>query len=157
MNRTNRIALLAALALLVAVSGTVLATRVSPQGQRPAGVQAEESDEPEAAGEALDAESIANAVDRLAEREIEVGDLAAFGDLAERYGLGGAVRLHAWADQTGMTVGALAARRDGDGTNAVGWGKLAKDLGVSPGLGWIMGNGRGDGDPPGQERNGSGD
>jgi len=150
MNRTNRIALLAALALLVAVSGTVLATRVSPQAQQPSGVQAEESEEPEAASEAVDADAIARAVDRLAEREIDVGDLAAFGDLAERYGLGGAVRLHAWAAKSGMTVDAIAKRRDGDGTNKVGWGRLAKDLGVHPGLGWIMGNGRGDGDPPGQ-------
>jgi hypothetical protein len=155
MTRTNRIAILAALTILVAAAGTALATRAPGQAEQRSGFQAEESEAPEAA-EALDADALAHAVERLAERQINV-DPAVFGDLAERYGLGGAVRLHAWARTTGMSVEDLAARRDGDGT-PVGWGKLAKELGaeleidLKPGLGWIMGNGRGDGDPPGQER-----
>ena len=158
MTRTNRIALLAALTILVAAAGTALATRAPEQAEQRSGFQAEESDAPEAA-EAVDAEAIAHAIDRLADRRIAVDDEAAFGDLAERYGLGGAVRLHAWANQTGMSVDELAARRDGDGS-PVGWGRLAKDLELEldvdlhPGLGWIMGNGRGNGDPPGQERSG---
>ena len=161
MTRTNRIALLAALTILVAAAGTALATRAPGQGEQRSGLQAEESEAPEAA-EALDAEAIAHAVERLAERRIDVGELAGFEALAERYGLGGAVRLHAWANTTGMSVDELAARRDGDGTTPVGWGRLAKDLeseldiDLKPGLGWIMGNGRGAGDPPGQERS-SGD
>ena len=161
MTRTNRIALLAALTILVVAAGTALATRAPGQAEQRSGFQAEESEAPEAA-EAIDADAIAHAVARLKDRLIDVGDVAAFGDLAERYGLGGAVRLHAWASQTGMSVGDLAARRDGDGTTPVGWGRLAKDLeseldiDLTPGLGWIMGNGRGDGDPPGQERS-SGD
>ena len=147
MNRTNRLALLAAITLLVAATGTVLATR-SPQAQLPAGPLADEADEAEGAP---DADALARAVERLAARGIEA-DASALGDYAERYGLGGAVRLHAWASETGMTVDEIAALRDGDGETPMGWGRLAKELGVHPGIGWVMGNGRGDGDPPGQER-----
>lgn len=147
MTRTNRLALLAAITLLVAATGTVLATR-SPQAQQPADGLADEADEAEGA---LDADALARAVERLAARGIEA-DAAALGDYAERYGLGGAVRLHAWASETGMTVDEIAALRDGDGDAPMGWGRLAKELGVHPGIGWVMGNGRGDGEPPGQER-----
>ena len=161
MTRTNRIAILAALTIVVAAAGTALATRAPGQAEQRSGFQAEESEAPEEA-EALDAEAIAHAVARLEDRLVIDVDPAVFGDLAERYGLGGAVRLHAWSSQTGMSVADLAARRDGDGTTPVGWGRLAKDLAseldidLKPGLGWIMGNGRGAGDPPGQERS-SGD
>ena len=151
MTRTNRIAILAALAILVAAAGTALATR-APQAEQRSGIEAQDAEDTEP----LDAEALTHAIDRLAEAEIVVDDEAAFRDLAEEYGLGGAVRLHAWSKQTELPVGDLADLRDGDGTTPVGWGKLAKDLGVNPGLGWIMGNGRGDGDPPGQERS-SGD
>jgi hypothetical protein len=160
MTRTNRTAILAALTILVAAAGTVMATRAPGQAEQRSGFQAEESEAPEAA-EALDADALAHAVARLEERQVDV-DPAVFGDMAERYGLGGAVRLHAWSSLTGMSVADLASRRDGDGTTPVGWGRLAKDLAgeldidLKPGLGWIMGNGRGAGDPPGQQRS-SGD
>ena len=146
MTRTNRIAILAALTLLVGVAGTVLATRSPQASPQRTGTLADEAEE------AADADAVTRAIDRLADHEIEVGDEAAFEELAGQYGLGGAVRLYAWADETGMTVDEIAALRDGDGT-PVGWGKLAKDLGVHPGVGSIMGNGRGPGeDPPGHER-----
>jgi hypothetical protein len=146
MTRTNRIAVLAALTLVVAVAGTVMATRSPQASPQRTGTLADEAEE------AADADAVTRAIDRLAEHEIEVGDQAAFEELAARYGLGGAVRLYAWADETGMTVDELALMRDGDGT-PVGWGRLAKDLGVHPGIGSIMGNGRGpDEEPPGHER-----
>jgi hypothetical protein len=151
MTRTNRIAILAALTLVVAVAGTVLATRNPQASPQRTGTLADEAED------AADADAVTHAIDRLADNEIEVADEAAFGELAGRYGLGGAVRLYAWADETGMTVDEIAAMRDGDGT-PVGWGKLAKELrdqgfDVRPGVGSIMGNGRGPGeDPPGQER-----
>jgi hypothetical protein len=146
MTRTNRIALLAALSLLVAAAGTALATRSPQATPQRTGTLADEAEE------AVDADAISHAIERLAENEIDVADHAAFGDLAERYGLGGAVRLHAWANESGMTVDELAALRDGDGT-PVGWGRIAKDLGLHPGIGSVMGGGRGPGEePPGQER-----
>jgi hypothetical protein len=154
MTRNNRLAILAALVLLVVAAGTVLGTRApQPEGE-PAGNQQDgEDDAPP------DAEAIQHAIDRLDHNEIPVpGD---FADLAGRYGLGGAVRLSAWASQTGMSVDELAAMRDTGGTDGgpMGWGRLAKDLreqgfDVRPGLGSIMGGGRGPGeDPPGQVRN----
>jgi hypothetical protein len=147
MTRTNRIAVLAALTLAVAAAGTVLATRSPQASPQRTGTQADEAEE------ATDADAITHAIDRLADNDIEVADQAAFETLAGTYGLGGAVRLHAWAAETGMTVAEIADLRDGDGTTPVGWGRLAKDLGVHPGIGSIMGNGRGPGDePPGQER-----
>jgi hypothetical protein len=154
MTRTNRIALLAALSLLVAAAGTALATRSPQASPQRTGTLADEAEE------AVDADALTHAIERLAEREIDVADHAAFGDFAERYGLGGAVRLHAWANETGMTVDELAAMRDTGGTDGgpMGWGRLAKDLreqgfDVRPGIGSIMGGGRGPGeDPPGQER-----
>jgi hypothetical protein len=149
MTRTNRIALLAALTLIVVATGTVLATRAPEVGQQPGG-QADDADEAEGAA---NADAIARAVERLAEHGITT-DAATLGDYAERYGLGGAVRLHAWAEAADMTVEEVAALRDGDGETPVGWGRLAKELGVHPGIGWVMGNGRGGGDPPGQDRNG---
>jgi hypothetical protein len=149
MTRTNRIAILAAATLLVAATGTVLATRSPQAAQQPAGPQADEADEAEGAP---DADALARAVERLAARGIPA-ELADLREYAERYGLGGAVRLHAWAHEAGMTVEDIAALRDGDGETPMGWGRLARDLGVHPGIGSVMGNGRGAGDPPGQERN----
>jgi len=156
MTRRNQVALLAAIALLIAVSGTVLATRSPSTAERPALLAS--SHEPEPQDEAEDApptaDELTHASDRLTERGIAFTDVE-LADLAGRYGLGGAIRILAWAaDPTvGLTAGEIAARRDGDGTEAVGWGKLAKELGVHPGIGWIMGNGGGHGrdSAPGQQ------
>lgn len=142
-SRINRIALLASLALLVALAGSVLANR-SPQ-------VADEPPQPAASHGADDADTGegATARDRLADAGIEA-DAAEFDDLAARYGVGGAVRLYAWADATGMTVDEVAALRDGD-EEPVGWGRVAKDLGVHPGIGSIMGRGDAPDEPPGLE------
>ena len=68
--------------------------------------------------------------------------------LAAKYGVGGAVRLEAWADATGKSVTELGAMFDG----GMGWGAIAKQLEqadsslqLSPGIGWIMGHGHGNG------------
>ena len=72
--------------------------------------------------------------------------------LAAKYGVGGAVRLEAWAKATGKTVAQLAAMRDG----GMGWGAIAhqlekadSSLNLSPGIGWIMGHGHGHGNSNG--------
>lgn len=150
MTRTKRIALLAALALLVALAGSALANRAPQVADEPAQLAA--SHEAEAEGELeaedeADADGATIARDRLQEAGIEA-DAAEFDDLATRYGVGGAVRLYAWADATGMTVDDIAALRDGDG-EPVGWGRIAKDLGVHPGIGSIMGRGNAPDEPPG--------
>ena len=145
MTRTNRIALLGALALLVALAGSALANRAPQVADEPAQLASSHEAEPEVELEDTDAGSVAR--DRLSDAGIEA-DAAEFDDLAARYGVGGAVRLYAWADATGMTVEEIAALRDGDG-EPVGWGRLAKDLGVHPGIGSIMGRGNAPEEPPG--------
>lgn len=149
MTRTNRIAIIGALVLMVVAAGTVLATRAPQAGQQPAGNQQDDEDEAPP-----DAEAIQHAIDRLDENEITV-DEGVFTDLAGRYGLGGAVRISAWASEKQMDVEEIAAMRDTGGENGepLGWGRLAHELEVHPGIGSIMGNGRGAGeDPPGQAR-----
>lgn len=158
MHRSNRLALLGAAALLLAVTGSVLATRAPNAPAEPALVaashQVEAEDESEA-GE-IDVDGLSQARDRLDERGL---DGARLEELAARYGIGGAARLIAWADATSMSIDDLAAKRDtgGDGGEPMGWGRMARELGVHPGLGAIMGNGGGNGngragDPPGHAR-----
>jgi hypothetical protein len=146
MTRTNRIALLGALALLVALAGSALANRAPQVADEPAQLASSHEAEPEVT-DAGDGATVAR--DRLADAGIEA-DAAEFDDLAARYGVGGAVRLYAWADATGLSVEEIAALRDGDG-EPVGWGRLAKDLGVHPGIGSIMGRGNAPDEPPGLE------
>lgn len=159
MSRTNRIAFLAALALVIAATGTVVATRAPAADERPAELAASHDAEPltEEAEEAPDAEAIARVRQRLADADITVTD-EEIADLAGRYGLGGAVRLFAWSKETGMSVADIAKLRDGDGEGAepLGWGRIARDLGIHPGIGSIMGSGRGNGEPPGHARNDNG-
>ena len=158
MSRGNRLALLAAATLIIAVTGTVLATRAPQSPEQPAGLLTSHEAEPETEDVPPTAEELARVAERLTEREIPFGE-AQLADLAARYGLGGAVRILAWAADpaVGMTAAQIADRRDGEGTTAVGWGRLAKDLGTHPGIGWIMGNGGGHGrdHAPGQQDEGS--
>lgn len=152
MSRMHRIALFAALALLVAVSGTVLANRSPDQSADAAPVADEHEGESGGEVEAPPTDDeIAHARGRLTANEIDVNE-DVFADLAARYGVGGAVRIVAWADETDTAFDVITAMRDGNETTpGMGWGKIARELGVHPGIGSIMGNGRGD--PPGQERN----
>jgi hypothetical protein len=156
MNRRNRLALLAAVAVILAASGTVLAIR-SPGGSgEPAGVTQDEEAPPTEEGPPT-AEDLAHAADRLRAKGFTVDD-AVLSDLAAAYGVGGAVRLIAWSSDpdVGMTIDELRAMRDGDGTegSGMGWGRIAKELGVHPGIGSIMGNGGGHGreNAPGQAK-----
>ena len=149
MNRRNRLALLTAGVLLVVFAGAALGNRLPGLPAAPEHLAS--SAEPEASGDAESpptADALAHAADRLAAHDIEA-DAALLSDLASRYGLGGAVRLVAWSDETGLTVDELAAMRD----EGQGWGDIARELGVHPGIGSIMGNGGGNGraDAPGQQ------
>lgn len=145
MTRSTRLAILSG-TLLVLVAGTALGTQaLRPGNQGPATASQEEPDAPPTADE------LAHAVDRLAASNIDVTaeDLSG---LAAEYGLGGAIRLLAWADATGMSVDELRAMRD----DGAGWGRMAQDLpgDVNPGIGTIMGHGgeHGPGDAPGLQK-----
>jgi hypothetical protein len=127
MARSTRIAILLA-TLLIVVAGTALATQMS----RPSPTETL-GDEPEAPP---GAEDLAHAVDRLKASGVQATS-DQLQSLSADYGLGGAVRLLAWADATGMSLADLRAMRD----DGAGWGQMAHDLGVSPGIGTIMGEG----------------
>jgi hypothetical protein len=129
MARSTRLAILVG-SLLILAAGTALATQVPRPGGTPTLAA---SNEPEAPPSA---EDLAHAVDRLDAAGIQA-TAGRLSDLAASYGLGGAVRLMAWADATGKSIDELRAMRD----DGAGWGQMAGDLGVSPGIGSIMGEG----------------
>lgn len=153
MNRRNRLALLAAGALVLAASGVAFALRAPDADAEPAQVTQDEEAPPTA-------EELAHAADRLRASGLDDSQL---GELATQYGVGGAVRLIAWSsdNDTGATLDEIRAMRDGDGTagSGMGWGRIAKELGVHPGIGSIMGNGGGGGreNAPGQQKQGTED
>jgi len=67
-------------------------------------------------------------------------------DLAGKVGVGGAVRVLAFAKASGKTPAAILALRQ----SGKGWGQIKHDLNLSigPGIGWIMGNGHGKNESP---------
>ncbi len=62
-------------------------------------------------------------------------------DLAGKVGVGGAVRVFAFAHAGGKTPAQILAMREA----GKGWGQIKHELKLSigPGIGWIMGNGHG--------------
>jgi hypothetical protein len=137
--------------LIVVATGGALANRATP-AQDP-GVQSEAEDQ----GAPPTADEIARVVDRLADAGVDTDDdtVAA---LAADHGLGGAVRLLAWSDASGLSVDEIAAMRAGsDDTAPMGWGRIARELNAANpeldlrgGIGQIMGGGHGRDDAPGQ-------
>ena len=147
MNRTDRISL-AVVVLLALVAAGGAAANMLPAARDAA---SQETDaEPEDGSSSADA--LAHAADRLAANGISVDD-AVLNDLAARYGVGGAVRVLAWSHDSQLDVEEITAMRDGTDTEpGMGWGKIAKELDLHPGIGSIMGNGNGREDAPGQEK-----
>lgn len=150
MSRSARMAVLAGLVLILLATGTVVATRQPSGPPSTATLTDEDENAPPAA------EDVAHAADRLRANDIPVDD-AALGELATVYGVAGAVRILAWAADPGdeVTIESIRAMRDGDGTDGsgMGWGRIARELGLHPGIGSIMGNGSGHGreHAPGQQ------
>jgi hypothetical protein len=149
MNRYLRIALLV-LALVVVVAGTALANRGKADEHRS---QLAASHEPEtSAAEKADTESSSDAIsskllDRIVASLADQGittDADTVRTWAEKYGVGGAVRLLTWADASGKSPSELADMRD----SGMGWGAIAhklmdedSSLHLSAGIGKIMSNG----------------
>ena len=137
--------------LIVVATGSALANRAAP-AQGP-------SDRSEADDERAPptADEVARVVDRLADAGVDTDDdtVAA---LAADHGLGGAVRLLAWSDASGLSVDEIAAMRGGsEAAEPMGWGRIARELNADnpelhlrPGIGQIMGGGHGRDDAPGQ-------
>lgn len=148
MSRTNRFAALLALTLVFVVAGTVLAMRAPQSPAEPSQVTQDGEDTPPTA------EELAHAAERLAANDLEVSD-DLLAELAAEYGVGGAVRVVAWSAGDPELMAEIRSKRDGDGTegSGMGWGQIAKDLGVHPGIGSIMGQGDAHGrdNAPGQQ------
>jgi hypothetical protein len=139
-----------AVALVLLVAGSALANRGFQTSQQPDAVAQDEGGTP--SQQVLD-----KIVERLGNVEIDATaeEVAA---LAEKYGVGGAVRILAWG---AMTDADVAGMRD----SGMGWGAIAKqlneedadgDLNLRPGIGWVMGGGQGQGhgkaNAPGQTK-----
>ena len=153
MHRSLRL-IVAALVLLALAAGTALAARqpsadhgraplaASPAGS-PASDEADETDEADEADEAnepMTTDAAQALVERLSAAGLET-DAATLTALAADHGVGGAVRLLGWAQETGRSVDDIAAMR----ADGMGWGTIAKDLGVHPGIGrWMRGDHGGD-------------
>ena len=107
---------------------------------------------PLAAGATLAFNGEGENADRVVELLDDQGittDNAELDELADTYGLGGAVRVLAFADAAGVDPSEIAAMRD----DGMGWGQIARALAeehdgfdLKPGIGWIMrGHGQGEG------------
>jgi hypothetical protein len=136
MHRSTRIGIFVLL-LVGVVGGSALAARGpgAPQAP-PLGAGSHSPEANESADAPPTADELAQATAKLKAHDITV-DAAQLKALADKYGLGGAVRVMAWSKSTTKSVADLSAMRDG----GKGWGQIAHELGVSPGIGWIMGNG----------------
>jgi hypothetical protein len=141
--------LVAGLLLVAAMAGAVLATRQQPTNEP----QAPLAQDPSPAAEAPPtAEELQRVVDRLANAGVTT-DADTVAGLAADHGVGGAVRLLWWSSESGTSVDELVAMRTGDAdTPPMGWGQIAKELGLHPGIGSVMGGGHGRENAPGQNR-----
>ncbi len=139
MHRSLRL-VLAALALLALAGGTALAARQpsadhdrGPLAASPAASSA--ADAADEAEEPMTADTAEALVERLAAAGLDT-DAATLMALAADHGVGGAVRLLGWAQETGRSVDEIAVMRE----DGMGWGKIARELGVHPGIGhWMRG------------------
>lgn len=102
-------------------------------------------------------------LDRLVAKLRDAGvdtNAATIEALAADHGVGGAVRLLVWSQQSGLSTGDLAAMLDPAAD--IGWGEIAHQLNeangtsLHPGLGSILGNAGGNGhgreNAPGQQK-----
>src|SRR2546423_7010889 len=168
----------AVLALLLIVAGTAFAARTSldrhqsplaasnqpsgsekgdeseaPESEAPES-EAPESEAPESP-DTNDSESGAQLSDAHAAELVDLlkaagitATVAELKTLAAKYGVGGAVRLEAWAEASGKSVSELGVMFDA----GKGWGAIAKEfeqadssLHLSTRIGWGMGHGHGHG------------
>jgi hypothetical protein len=153
MNQLSRI-LVALVALLLVATGSALAAGAGKSDQHRSPVAASHQPEQPGADDADDADEQSEVeadedggapseklLSRLADSLGTDADTIA--DLAAGYGVGGAVRILSWSDASGIDAGDIAAMFDG----GMGWGEIASELdpdgelGLSPGIGSIMGHG----------------
>lgn len=132
--------------LLLALAGAALASRAQPANDP----QAPTAQGP---GDPTEAPPTAAELDRIVERLAAAGvttNADTVAALAAEQGVGGAVRILWWSHQSGTSADDIVAMRTGDAdTPPMGWGRIAKVLGVHPGIGAVMGGGHGRESAPG--------
>lgn len=136
MHRSIRL-LIAVVALLAVAGGTALAARQTrvDDSRAPLAASPEASAAAEEADEPMTAEAATALVERLAGAGLET-DVATLTGLAADHGVGGAVRLLGWAQESGRAVDEIADMR----ADGMGWGRIARELDVHPGVGkWMRG------------------
>ena len=122
------------LAAILILGGSIAVAAVLPRViTQPGTAQAS----PEA-NEKPSAEKVKGILERLHEAGI-ASTADEFNSLAQKYGVGGAVRVLAFAHAAGKTPAEIAAIFDA----GKGWGEIRRELGltIGPGIGWIMGHG----------------
>jgi hypothetical protein len=150
VNRTLRIVLAAGVLALLVVGGALAAPSERGQERMAPVAASHQPQSPEAQAhhedEDPDAPPSEQLLDRLVGTLNDAGietDAETIAELAADHGVGGAVRLLAWADASGMSTGELADMF----ASGMGWGEIAQELDLHPGIGTIMGNGGGNGPP----------
>lgn len=158
MNRTAAMSG-TALALLLLLAASTLAAPGRGEPRQPAAPAASHQPQGDDDGPPS-AELLDRVVKRLGDADIQA-DVQLVSALATEYGVGGAVRILAWADATGMAPADIGAMFDA----GQGWGAIARQLNeedpereLRPGIGSIMGRGNaggqgvglGRGNAPGQ-------
>jgi hypothetical protein len=114
----------------------------APKAAHPDGSEgpeaSEEAEGPEGSEGPPSADELARLVDRLKAAGI-TATASELGDLATKVGVGGAVRVYAFAHASGKTPAEILAMFQA----GKGWGEIDHELGLSigPGIGWIMGHG----------------
>jgi hypothetical protein len=109
--------------------------------EEPEGSEApDETEGPEGSEGPPSADEVARIVDKLKAAGI-TATASGVADLAAKVGVGGAVRVYAFAHASGKTPAEILAMFQG----GKGWGEIDHELGLSigPGIGWIMGHGGG--------------
>lgn len=110
--------------------------------EEPEGSEAPDASEapegPDASEGPPSADELARIVDKLKAAGI-TATASDVSDLAAKVGVGGAVRVLAFAHASGKTPAEILAMFE----SGKGWGEIDHELGLSigPGIGWIMGNG----------------
>jgi hypothetical protein len=163
-----------ALAIVFLLAGTTFAAASSSPTSNPAAGAAgqlndpteapeasdtpDPSETPEAneAPEAKDASEAAPSADELARivDKLQAAGITAtaggISDLAAKVGVGGAIRVLAFAHASGKSTAQILTMFDAGN----GWGVIARELKLSigPGIGWIMGNGHGNGHGHGHDK-----
>ncbi|TMB57411.1 MAG: hypothetical protein E6J47_02520 [Chloroflexi bacterium] len=129
------------MALVLLVAGITFADR-GKSGEHPSHQPKAETDS-ENSSEAISDQLLDRIVASLADQGIST-DADAVRGLAEKYGVGGAVRVLVWADASGKDPSEIGDMFD----SGMGWGEIAHklmeadaSLDLSPGIGKIMSNG----------------